>query len=241
MLPSNFLPGTAVVNSYGECLEIINLSKEKTWVTDFWDYGTTYIFCEQCVKIQTCNPIPPTPTATQTPTMTPTNTITPTMTQSPLPVSGLVWTTTNSVSAFTQCSTAGWVISSNNLVIRFNVARSSGCPGGTCDLVQQATATATITVGAVNTNLDINWVGMGEAEDEEFDKMRFILDGVEVSNGHAPGGNLGCVDGPIVQTILVAPPYLLLANTVHTLLLDFDTIDAAYHVDSFYQATLSFS
>ena len=70
MLPSNFLPGTAVVNSYGECLEIINLSKEKTWVTDFWDYGTTYIFCEQCVKIQTCDPIVPTPTMTQTPTQT---------------------------------------------------------------------------------------------------------------------------------------------------------------------------
>lgn len=83
MLPSNFLPGTAVVNSYGECLEIINLSKEKTWVTDFWDYGTTYIFCEQCVKIQTCDPIVPTPTMTQTPTNTQTPTLTPTNTSTP--------------------------------------------------------------------------------------------------------------------------------------------------------------
>ena len=285
MLPSNFLPGTAVVNSYGECLEIINLSKGETWVTDFWDYGTTYIFCEQCVKIQTCDPIVPTPTMTQTPTptrtptqtptqtstqtptqtATPTNTITqtatqtptqtstqtptqtttytptPTMTQSPLPVTGLVWATTNNVSAFTQCSTAGWVISSNNLIVRFNVARSYNCPGGTCNLTQKATATATITVGAVNTNLNINWSGMGEAQATDYDKMKFILDGIEVSNGHAPGGGLGCVDGPIVQTIITPPPYPLLANTVHTLLLDFDTVDALYHVDSFYQATLSFS
>jgi hypothetical protein len=82
---------------------------------------------------------------------------------------------------------------------------------------------------------------VGEAQATDFDKMRFVLDGVEVSNGHAPGGGLGCVDGPIVQTINVAPPYLLLANTVHTLLLDFDTVDALFHLDSFYQATLSFS
>jgi surface protein len=59
MLPSNFLPGTAVVNSFGECLEIISVSKIVTWVTDFWDHGTTYIFCEVCVKYQTCNPVIP--------------------------------------------------------------------------------------------------------------------------------------------------------------------------------------
>ena len=59
MLPSNFLPGTAVVNSFGECLEIISISKSQTWVTDFWDHGTTYIFCEVCVKYQTCNPVTP--------------------------------------------------------------------------------------------------------------------------------------------------------------------------------------
>lgn len=59
MLPSNFLPGTAVVNSFGECLEIISVSKTQNWVTDFWDHGTTYIFCEVCVKYRTCNPVTP--------------------------------------------------------------------------------------------------------------------------------------------------------------------------------------
>jgi surface protein len=59
MLPTTFLPGTAIVNSYGECLEIIDISPGKAWVTDFWNHGTTYIDCELCIKYQTCEPITP--------------------------------------------------------------------------------------------------------------------------------------------------------------------------------------
>ena len=59
MLPSTFLPGTAIVNSYGECLEIIDKSPGKAWVTDYWNHGTTYIDCELCIKYQTCEPITP--------------------------------------------------------------------------------------------------------------------------------------------------------------------------------------
>jgi len=59
MLPSNFLPGTAVVNSYGECLEIIGISVRDNWITDTWNREITYKDCGECVKIQTCNPPAP--------------------------------------------------------------------------------------------------------------------------------------------------------------------------------------
>jgi len=53
MLPPTFLPGTAIVNVLGECLEIISQS-EITWVNDYWDQLTTYIDCDICVKYHPC-------------------------------------------------------------------------------------------------------------------------------------------------------------------------------------------
>jgi hypothetical protein len=152
----------------------------------------------------------------------------------------LTWALGTNTTGVTGCETAGWVVSPDNLTVTFNVAPSQNC-GGTCSITQNATATATITVGPVNTNLSINWTGQGEQEATTYDEMKFYLNSVEVQNGHAPGGGLGCIDGPIVPTILVAPPYPLLAGTTHTLLLSFSTNDPLFHVNSFYTATLSFS
>jgi uncharacterized protein (TIGR02145 family) len=173
-----------------------------------------------------------------------------------LPVTGLTWTTTTAagpgfnggvpLSEVPGCESAGWVITNNNLTIRFNVAPDGNCqPVGSinCMETQLANATATITVGDIGTNLNISWEGMGEREATPFDKMSFILNGVVVSSGNAPGGQLGCAggDGPIVQTIFVPGPYFLAANTVNTLVLDFTTADAAYHSNSYYEANLSFT
>jgi hypothetical protein len=159
-----------------------------------------------------------------------------------LPVTGLVWVTTNSVSGFTQCADAGWIISNSNLSVRYNISDSSNSNcGGTCDKTQDGTATATITVGAYDTHLNIDFEGIGEFEAPEFDVISFILDGQEVAKGHAAGGGLGCVMGPIVETVLVTGPYLLLAGSVHTLLINFSTNDPLYHVNSYYQVNLSFT
>ena len=53
--------------------------------------------------------------------------------------------------------------------------------------------------------------------------------------------NGNCAMVPVVQTYNVAPPYLLLAGTVHTLLIEFTTADPQFHVDGFYQGNLSFT
>lgn len=82
---------------------------------------------------------------------------------------------------------------------------------------------------------------IGERQDSGFDKITFKLDGTQIADAHAPGGGLGCLMGPVIKTYQVASPYLLLANTTHTLRIDFSTIDALYHVDSYYQVNLSFT
>jgi len=61
MLPENFLPGTAIVNSYGECLKIIGISIKDNWITDYWNHSTTYMDCDLCIKTQTCDPPAPLP------------------------------------------------------------------------------------------------------------------------------------------------------------------------------------
>ena len=60
MLPINFLPGTSILNTLGECYEIVSKSAIKTYVTDYWNHGTTYLDCELCIKFNTCTPpVPP--------------------------------------------------------------------------------------------------------------------------------------------------------------------------------------
>jgi surface protein len=60
MLPVNFLPGTSILNTFGECYEIISKSPIKTYVTDYWNHGTTYLDCKLCIKYNTCTPpVPP--------------------------------------------------------------------------------------------------------------------------------------------------------------------------------------
>ena len=230
-----------------------------------------YYYCDHCCDFSggtasfviydvTNTPTPtPSPTATNTPTptatSTPTNTPTPTSTNTPtptvtatntptptptLPVTGLVWATTNNVSGTTQCADAGWVISNGNLSIRYNISDSSNC-GGTCDLTQIGTATATITVGGFDTYLGLNFVGSGESQDAGFEKISFKLDNTLIASATSQDLNGNCVMVPVVQTYAVAPPYLLLAGTVHTLLIEFTTADPQFHVDGFYQANLSFT
>jgi hypothetical protein len=170
---------------------------------------------------------PPTPTPTRTPTPTPT--------RGALPVTGLIWALT----VDNPCNASPWVVSNQNLKIRYNITNSFNC-GGTCDDVQAGTATATITVGGINVNMGLSFQGIGELEEPDFEKITFSLDGVEIARANAAGGSLGCQMGPVVQTFTQAPPYLLLANSVHTLFIDFTTNDPLFHLGSFYEVDLTF-
>ena len=153
-----------------------------------------------------------------------------------LPVTGLSWTTTVS----NTCNSSPWTISAGNQTIRYDIVDSTNC-GGTCSAVQAGTATATITVGSSAVNLGLDFEGIGEAQASAYERITFTLNGTQVADAHAPGGGLGCVMGPVVKTYTTSPPYTLAANTTHTLVIDFTTADALYHVNAYYEVDLSFS
>jgi hypothetical protein len=89
--------------------------------------------------------------------------------------------------------------------------------------------------------LSLDFEGIGELEESNYELISFKLDGTLLAKGNAPGGNLECEMGPIVESVIVSGPYLLSAGTVHTLLINFTTNDPLFHVDSYYQINLSFS
>ena len=151
-------------------------------------------------------------------------------------VTGLSWVLTVS----NACNAMPWTITNNNLDIRYDIEDSSNC-SGTCGTVQAGTATATITVGANNVEMGLDFSGMGEAQASQFEKITFDLDGTQLARANAPGGGLGCVMGAVVKTYVTPSPYLLQANSVHTLLIDFSTVDALYHVNAFYNVQLTFT
>jgi hypothetical protein len=153
-----------------------------------------------------------------------------------LPVTGLTWTTTVN----NPCNPTPWTISNNNTRIRYDVEDSTNC-GGSCSDIQSGTATATITVGAADVDMDLDFEGVGELQAANYEKISFELDGTEVANANAAGGNLGCQMGPVVKNYVVAPPYRLNANTSYTFFIDFTTNDELFHVGSYYEIDISFT
>jgi hypothetical protein len=153
-----------------------------------------------------------------------------------IPVTGLIWDTTVN----NPCNATPWEITNANLTIRYNITNSVNC-GGTCNSTQSGTATATITVGGTDVNMGLDFKGIGELQDPDFEKILFKLDGVQVANAHAAGGSLGCQMGPVIKTYITPSPYFMAANSVHTLLVEFTTNDGAYHVGAFYEVNLSFT
>jgi hypothetical protein len=87
----------------------------------------------------------------------------------------------------------------------------------------------------------IYFEGMGEAQDADYERITFTLDGTLVSRANAPGGGQGCVMGPVVKQFIVAQPYALAANSVHTLAIDFTTADPFFHKKAYYEINLSFN
>lgn len=178
--------------------------------------------------------LPPAPPSTTT-----------TTTSAYIPVTGLSWSTASNTTGVSSCQPSGWTISNQNLRIRYDVSNSSNC-GGTCSITQTGIATATITVGGINTYLGLDFTGIGELEAADFEKIKFTLNGgtysnVQLANAHAAGGGQGCNMGPVVKTYLVAPPYLLIAGTVYTFKIDFTTNDNLYQVGAYYEVNLKFT
>jgi hypothetical protein len=154
-----------------------------------------------------------------------------------LPIAGLEWVTTVS----NPCDPEPWTISQDSLNIRYDVADSENC-GGTCSSVQSGTATATITIGLSDVLMDLDFAGIGELQDSDFERITFSLNSTQVASARSVGLGSGCDNfGPVTKTYTQPSPYLLPAGSVHTLLINFTTGDALYHVDCFYEVQLNFT
>jgi hypothetical protein len=138
------------------------------------------------------------------------------------------------------CQDGGWVVSNSGMNVRYNIANSLNC-GGSCNITQTGTATATINVGGQNLNMALSFEGLAERQASSYELISFFLNNVEVAKATSPGGNLGCQFGPAVPTFLVASPYPLNANTQYTLRIEFTTGDSLYHTGCFYDADLVFT
>lgn len=150
---------------------------------------------------------------------------------------GLTWNTT----VVNPCNPNPWIITNNNLNIKYVVEDSANC-GGTCAAVQSGTASATITIGGTDVLMSLNFNGIGEAEDSGFERITFSLNGTLIARAESTNKKLGCSSFlPVSKTFIQSSPYLLEAGSTHTLLINFTTGDALFHVGCFYEVQLGFS
>ena len=177
---------------------------------------------------------------------------------SPVPVNGLEWILTddgllNGTNSSNENNTGiadywdgtvenadfGWNVtiqeetdSSISQSLQFKVEDSANC-GGDNGNTQNGTATANIQVnGSSPLTLELDFSGIGEAQSAGYDRIIFKLNGNVIGDGQAPGGGLGCAaDSVLVNN---AGPQILDPGP-HTLIIEFTTGDAAYHVDAYYE------
>jgi hypothetical protein len=127
-----------------------------------------------------------------------------------------------------------WTVSNSGSRLRVDLEDSEIC-GGPNNNTQTGTATATIAVVGADVALGFSFSGISEMQDTGYENISFYLDAVLVASATSPGGSLGCEMGASIVTYHVAPPYILTAGA-HTMEIIFDSGDALYHVDSYYQA-----
>ena len=182
----------------------------------------------------------------------------------PVPVSGLEWTLTDNgllngpnssnhnntgITGYWDGSVEnadyGWNVTIQEAPdreisqsLQFKVEDSANC-GGNNSNTQYGTATANIQVAGSNPiTLELEFSGIGEAQSTGYDKIEFILDDEIIGSGEAPGGGLGCTSDSVI--VNPASPQSLDPGP-HTLIINFTTNDALYHVDAFYEIALKLS
>jgi len=133
-----------------------------------------------------------------------------------------------------------WVLSNNDKTIRYNVEDSTNC-GGSNNKTQTGIAICCITTGPCSVLLNVDYDGVGEKQDDNFEVLRITLNGAIIGQGNSPGGSQGCAMGPVIKNPPTISPIFLSPNNVHELKIDFSTGDGLYHLDAYYQIDLTLS
>jgi len=127
-----------------------------------------------------------------------------------------------------------WSVSADNFTLKVSWENSKNCIGNN-DKNQIATATINMTT-TKSQKIGLSWVGIGELQASDYDKMQVYIDGVLIGSANAAGGGQGCKMGPVVSVNNYPSGYNLPAGN-HTITIDATTADGLYHTDSFYQFT----
>ena len=179
-----------------------------------------------------------------------------------VPVNGLIWTLTDGgliggTNSSNENNTGingywdgtvdnadfGWNVTTQQATensisqsLQFKVEDSENCGGSNAN-TQTGRAIANIEItGTDVVTLEIDFSGVGEAQSAGYDLIEFNLNGVVIGNGEAPGGGLGCEAAPVIVNPAVPQS---LAPGPHTLIIDFTTNDALYHVNAYYEIALT--
>ena len=126
-----------------------------------------------------------------------------------------------------------WSVEPDNLTLKVIWENSLGCPGGSNPNTQSATATINMTT-TVAQKIGLDWVGIGELEAPNFEKMQVYIDGNLIGSAQAAGGNLDCAMGPVISVNHYPAGYVLPAGN-HIISITATTNDGAYHVGAYYQ------
>lgn len=131
-----------------------------------------------------------------------------------------------------------WTILNNGLGLRLDWEDDNNCRYHN-PYTQYATATCQITVPKAMI-MTVNWSGMGETQDPNYELMSLYVNGNLVGSAHAPGGRLGCSPmGPVISN--PPPPQQVTLNPgPHTLYISATTNDPLYHFDAWYRFDLTF-
>jgi len=131
-----------------------------------------------------------------------------------------------------------WTILNGGLGLRLDWEDDNNCRNHN-PYTQSATATAEIIVPKAMI-LTVNWSGMGETQDPNYELMSLSVDGGLVGSAHAPGGGQGCAAmGPVVSNP-PPPQQVTLQPGPHTLFIDATTNDPLYHFGAWYRFDLTF-
>ena len=126
-----------------------------------------------------------------------------------------------------------WSVEPDNFTLKVIWENSLGCPGGSNPNTQSATATINMTT-TVAQKIGLDWVGIGELEAPNFEKMQVYIDGNLIGSAQAAGGNLDCAMGPVISVNNYPAGYVLPAGN-HIISITATTNDGAYHVGAYYQ------
>ena len=131
-----------------------------------------------------------------------------------------------------------WTILNHGLGLRLDWEEDNNCRYHN-PYTQYATATCQITVPKAMI-MTVNWSGMGETQDPNYELMSLYVNGNLVGSAHAPGGRLGCSPmGPVISN--PPPPQQVTLNPgPHTLYISATTNDPLYHFDAWYRFDLTF-